>query len=44
MREADSLIAICEPIVQTMWDLQHLTAFQAFTVCYGDSFTSFMGT
>jgi hypothetical protein len=23
---ADNLAAICEPIVQTMWDPQHITA------------------
>jgi hypothetical protein len=25
VREAESLAAICEPIVYTMWDPQHLT-------------------
>jgi hypothetical protein len=31
---ADNLASICEPIVYTMWDPQHLTA------CYGDSLHS----
>jgi hypothetical protein len=26
VRRTDNLAAICEPNVQTMWDLQHLTA------------------
>jgi hypothetical protein len=38
-READNLAAICEPIVKTMWDPQHLTTLYTSTVCYGDSFT-----
>jgi hypothetical protein len=25
VREADTLTAICDPIVYTMWDPQHLT-------------------
>jgi hypothetical protein len=25
VRKADNLTAICEPIVQTMWDPKHLT-------------------
>jgi hypothetical protein len=36
---ADNLTAICEPIVYTMWDPQHLTALWASKACYGDSFT-----
>jgi hypothetical protein len=36
--KAESLTAICEPIVYTMWDLQHLTTVEASTACYGDSF------
>jgi hypothetical protein len=34
VRKADNFTAICEPIVYTMWDPEHLT-----TACYGDSFT-----
>jgi hypothetical protein len=36
---ADNLTAICEPIVQKMWEPQHLTTLWAFTACYRDSFT-----
>jgi hypothetical protein len=25
MREADNLTALCEPIIYTMWNFQHLT-------------------
>jgi hypothetical protein len=39
VRRADNLTAICEPIVYTMWDPQHLTTLQASTACYEDSFT-----
>jgi hypothetical protein len=39
VRRADSLAAICEPLVQTMWDPQHLTTLQASKACYSDSFT-----
>jgi hypothetical protein len=39
VRVADDLPAICEPIVDTMWDPQHLTTLWASTVCYGDNFT-----
>jgi hypothetical protein len=41
-READNLTAICEPIVWTMWDPQHLTILQACTASYKDSFTFFI--
>jgi hypothetical protein len=34
---ADNLIAICEPIVQKMWEPQRLTIQWAFTACYRDS-------
>jgi hypothetical protein len=37
--KVDNLTAICEPIVQTMWDLQHLTTLQNFTTYYRDIFT-----
>jgi hypothetical protein len=37
--KADNLTAICEPIIYTMWDPQHLTALQASKMCYGDSFS-----
>jgi hypothetical protein len=36
---ADNLAAICEPIVQTVWDPRNLTTLRASTACYGDSFT-----
>jgi hypothetical protein len=39
MHRADNLIAICEPIVWTMWGPQHFRTPQASTACYGDSFT-----
>jgi hypothetical protein len=39
VRRADNFTAICERIVQTLWDPQHLTNLQAYTVCYGNSFT-----
>jgi hypothetical protein len=32
VRKADNLAAICEPIVYTMWNPQHLTTLQASTV------------
>jgi hypothetical protein len=35
---ADDLIAICEPIVYTMRDPQHLTTLYASTASYRDSF------
>jgi hypothetical protein len=37
-RKAD-LTAIFEPIVQKMWEPQHLTTLWASTACYRDSFT-----
>jgi hypothetical protein len=37
--EGDSLTPICEPIVSTMWDPEHLTALQPSAACYGDSLT-----
>jgi hypothetical protein len=38
-READNLIAICEPIVYKMWEPRDLTTLRAFTTYYRDSFT-----
>jgi hypothetical protein len=38
-READNLIAICEPIVKKMWEPQRLTTLWAFKASYRDSFT-----
>jgi hypothetical protein len=32
--KADNLTAICEPIVQKMWEPQHLTTLWASTACY----------
>jgi hypothetical protein len=37
--KAYNLNAICEPIVLTMWNFQHLTTLYSSTACYGDSFT-----
>jgi hypothetical protein len=34
--EADRLTTICEQIVQTMWDFQHLKTLQPTTACYVD--------
>jgi hypothetical protein len=39
VRDAENSDAICEPIVQTMWDPQHLPTLRASTAPYGDSFT-----
>jgi hypothetical protein len=39
VRRADNLTAVCEPIVYTMYDLQHLRTLQAYTACYRDSFS-----
>jgi hypothetical protein len=35
--KADNLTAICELIVLTMWDLQHLTTLLFSAGCYEDS-------
>jgi hypothetical protein len=35
----DNLTAICEPIVQKMWEPRRLTTLSASTACYRDSFT-----
>jgi hypothetical protein len=37
--EDDNLTAIFEPIVQLLWDPQHLTTPYASTACYGNIFT-----
>jgi hypothetical protein len=42
-RKAD-LTAICEPIVQKMWEPQHLTTIWASTACYRDTFTFLLYT
>jgi hypothetical protein len=42
VREANKLTAICEPIVYEMWEPRRLTSPWASTVCYKDSFTSFL--
>jgi hypothetical protein len=36
--KADSLTAICEPIVWKMWEPRRLTTLWAFTAWYRDSF------
>jgi hypothetical protein len=38
-RKADNLTAICEPIIQKIWDPRHLTTLWASASCYSDSFT-----
>jgi hypothetical protein len=37
--KADNLTAICEPIVQKMWEPRSLTTLWASTACYTDRFT-----
>jgi hypothetical protein len=37
--KSDNLTAICELIVQKMWEPRHLITSWASTVCYRDSFT-----
>jgi hypothetical protein len=36
-RKADNLTAICEPIVQKLWEPRRFTVLWAVTVCYRDS-------
>jgi hypothetical protein len=36
-RKADSLTAICEPIVKKMWERRRVTTLWASTACYMDS-------
>jgi hypothetical protein len=38
-RKSDNLTAICEPIVQKMWDIRRLTTLWDSAACYRDSFT-----
>jgi hypothetical protein len=38
---ADNFTAICEPIVQKMWEPRYLTILWATMACYRDSFTFF---
>jgi hypothetical protein len=40
-RKANNLTAICEPIVQKMWEPRRLTTLGAYAACYGDSFIFF---
>jgi hypothetical protein len=37
--KANSLTAICGPIVCILWEPRCLRVLWAFTACYGDSFT-----
>jgi hypothetical protein len=37
-RKADNLTAICEPIVEKMWEPRRLTTLWASTACYRESF------
>jgi hypothetical protein len=39
VRKADNPTAICEPIVQKMWERRRLTTLWASKACYKDSFT-----
>jgi hypothetical protein len=39
VRRADDLTAICEPIVRTVWDPQHLISLYTSMACYRDSLT-----
>jgi hypothetical protein len=41
-RTADNLTAICEPIVEKMWEPLRLTTLWASTACYRDSFTFYL--
>jgi hypothetical protein len=36
-RNADNLTAICEPIVQKMWEPRRVTTLWASTACYRDN-------
>jgi hypothetical protein len=44
VRGADNLAAICEPIVQKMWEPRRLTTLRAFMACYRDSFEKHTST
>jgi hypothetical protein len=39
VHEADNVTAICEPIILTTWDPQHLTILEVSAACYGNGFT-----
>jgi hypothetical protein len=39
--KADNLTAICEPIIQKIWEIQRLTTIWASMARYVDSFTFF---
>jgi hypothetical protein len=39
--KADSLTAVCEPIVYKIWEPRRLTTLWASTACYRDKFTFF---
>jgi hypothetical protein len=41
VHRADNLDAICEPILYTMWDPQHVTTLWASTACYMNSVKEF---
>jgi hypothetical protein len=38
-RKTNNLSAICEQILQKMWEPRHLTTVWVSTTCYRDSFT-----
>jgi hypothetical protein len=40
-RKPDNLTAICEPIVQKMWDPRLLRTLKASTACYKDSLSTY---
>jgi hypothetical protein len=40
MLMGNNLTAICEPIVEKMWELRHITTLLTFTDCYRNIFTS----
>jgi hypothetical protein len=41
-RKADNFTAICESIVQKMWEPRRLTTLWASVACYRDSFFLFL--
>jgi hypothetical protein len=41
-RKGDNLTALCEPIVQKMWEPRRLRNLWTSTACYRDSFTFYM--
>jgi hypothetical protein len=38
-RKAENLTAICEALIQKMWELRRLTTLWASVACYRDNFT-----